>query len=176
MGGGTIGGRFLRLRGRGAGQPRGLRQSLQCFFEILARPFSTTGMHENVRVCFFVLISNLCLSQAIKETGWRFRDTVLAYGGGKPPLEVRNPFPQLAQCQQVSAAGANLTQFGMVAGVRGVPREGAVARSFAEAQRFVARRRVRDRSCMDAADGVLHSGGYARPRNGVVRARKQKGM
>ena len=86
------------------------------------------------------------MSQAIKETGWRFRDTVLAYGGGKPPLEVRSPCRQLAQCQPVSVARANLTEFKMVAGVRGVSREGAVARSFAEAQRFVARRRVRDRS------------------------------
>lgn len=38
--------------------------------------------------------------EAIRETGWRFRDTVLAYGGGKPPLEVfvefrgREPTPE----------------------------------------------------------------------------------
>lgn len=30
------------------------------------------------------------LQQAVKETGHRFRETVLALGGGKAPLEVRS--------------------------------------------------------------------------------------
>lgn len=52
-------------------------------------------MHINIcNTCFhkvvFLMQSELCpLQQAVKETGNRFRETVLALGGGKAPLEVR---------------------------------------------------------------------------------------
>lgn len=29
-----------------------------------------------------------CIPQAVKETGHKFRETILALGGGKAPLEV----------------------------------------------------------------------------------------
>lgn len=35
------------------------------------------------------LINDITSEQALKDTGYRFRETVLALGGGKDPLEVR---------------------------------------------------------------------------------------
>ena len=45
-------------------------------------------MKPSIRFSRFVNIS-LCLeTQAVKETGQRFRNTILALGGGKAPLQV----------------------------------------------------------------------------------------
>lgn len=44
--------------------------------------------HRIVGRTVVLISSNYPLQQAVKETGHRFRETVLALGGGKAPLQV----------------------------------------------------------------------------------------
>lgn len=49
--------------------------------------FDYVSLLSATRVCLLCVL--LTHAQAVKETGHRFRETILALGGGKEPLDVR---------------------------------------------------------------------------------------